>query len=400
MLTFYSLQCMTSFSRTRTGTRPFPGTMGLEGIFREMKKYRKVIFKAMLYFILLILFVRFYLIDEISNFAKGSTTISSRTKRVDFLEAPYITFCFQQPFKPSVIQEYGLTNNEELNFYDITNASKRFSSWELFQKFAYMNEKDFNITIESKIEWERPKDIKFEIQGVATLRHGLCYLMKYKANVSTANERIRVYFRFTGLKEDVPKSVKLYLSSPNNWHGIIVDDWPLIHPQMFEVPIRQQSKSRWIAKMSQTDFHYLYGTQGFETCFMEKINTHYYSYCPTKCFPSLFNFLPNLPPCNTSEEFNCMLDLVLGSRKMRYECLHPKDDIQYKADFYPAYKTHSSGSDFFFMFYFDRGTKDIKEEILIVTAGNFIGSVGGSLGLFLGFSFFSYMSGIFDKILP
>ena len=210
---------------------------------------------------------------------------------------------------------------------------------------------------------------------------------------------ILFHFKFTGLNEDVPKSVKLYLTSPNNWHGMIVDDWPLIHPAIFEVPLSQQGESRWVAKLSQTDFHYMSGTQGFESCFMDQINT-YSSHCPTKCFPTLFNFLPSLPPCNTSEEFKCMLDLVLGYRKMRYECLYPKDDVQYVADINPAIKPRRMKSDLFFMFYFDRGTKDIKEEILIVTAGNLIGSVGGSLGLFLGFSFFSYMAGIFDKILP
>ena len=372
--------------------------MGLEGFLTEMKKKRKVIFKAMLYFILLILFVRFYLIDEIRNFAKGSTTLSSLTKKVDFLEAPFITLCFLPRFKASVLQDYGLPSSKEVDFFAITNASGGLNTWKLFQKLGFAYGKDFNIILQSKIEWEPHKDIKFEIQNVATLRHGLCYLIRYDANVSIDNERIRLYFRFTGLNKEVPKSVKLFLSSPNNWHGLIADDWPLIHPLMFEIPLRKQIESRWIAKVSQTDYHYLSGTQDFEKCFIDQIEK--YSYCPTKCFPSVYNFLPNFPPCNNSEDFNCMQNLILGFRKLRYECLYPKDDVQYKANIYPAYKTQSIGSDFFFMFYFDRGTKDIKEEILIVTAGNFIGSVGGSLGLFLGFSFFSYMSGIFDKILP
>ena len=44
--------------------------------------------------------------------------------------------------------------------------------------------------------------------------------------------------------------------------------------------------------------------------------------------------------------------------------------------------------------------KNVKEEILMVHTTDFIGSIGGSLGLFLGFSCFTYLSGMIDKVLP
>ena len=44
-------------------------------------------------------------------------------------------------------------------------------------------------------------------------------------------------------------------------------------------------------------------------------------------------------------------------------------------------------------------TKVVKEEVLVVTTENLIGSVGGSLGLFLGFSFFTYFSGLLEKFM-
>ena len=240
--------------------------------------------------------------------------------------------------------------------------------------------------------------VQFELQNVATLRHGLCSLIKYKSNVSADNERIRLYFNFTDLKRDTPKSVNVFLSSPNNWYGMILDDWLEMHPPMFEIPVVSKQDSRWIAKVSQTDYYYLSGTKDFEQCFMDQIDK--YSHCPTKCFPVLFNFLPNYSPCNTSEEFNCMWNLILGYRKLRYNCLHPKEDIQYKANFYPSFHTRNNRTEFYFMFYFDRATKEVKEEVWIVTTGHFIGSVGGTLGLSLGFSCFTYLSGIIDKFLP
>ena len=95
-----------------------------------------------------------------------------------------------------------------------------------------------------------------------------------------------------------------------------------------------------------------------------------------------------------------MWNLILGYRRLRYNCLHPKEDIQYKANFYPSFHTRNNRTEFYFMFYFDRATKEVKEEVWIVTTGHFIGSVGGTLGLSLGFSCFTYLSGIIDKFLP
>ena len=40
----------------------------------------------------------------------------------------------------------------------------------------------------------------------------------------------------------------------------------------------------------------------------------------------------------------------------------------------------------------------IQEETLMIDACSYIGSVGGSLGLFLGFSFFTFLSSIVDQV--
>ena len=40
----------------------------------------------------------------------------------------------------------------------------------------------------------------------------------------------------------------------------------------------------------------------------------------------------------------------------------------------------------------------IKEDTLMIGTSPYIGSVGGSLGLFLGFSFFTYLSFCIDKL--
>ena len=115
-------------------------------------------------------------------------------------------------------------------------------------------------------------------------------------------------------------------------------------------------------------------------------------------FPILFNFLPNYPPCKTSEEYDCMRNFLVKFRENRYKCLQYKSNIEYKARFLQSPKMTSNQTEVKFRLYFVKESKEIKEEVLIVTPGNLIGSIGGSLGLFLGFSFFSYLSELIDKI--
>ena len=132
---------------------------------------------------LLVVYINIYLIDEIQNYSSGRTTLSSLAERVDFLEAPHITLCFRDPFKPSVLEKYGLHGNELQSGEFIHNTSGGSERWEIFQNLNYRHEKDFRIKLE--LATAPGKEIKYEIQEVATLLHGMCSLIRYYVNVST-----------------------------------------------------------------------------------------------------------------------------------------------------------------------------------------------------------------------
>ena len=340
-----------------------------------------------------------YLIDEILNYTKGSTTLSSRTEKVKFLEAPYITLCFQPSFKPSMLLKHGLPKHTQhfMELYEALNGM----NMKMYENFSYGYGNDFDIKLEIlKFTHNRSRlieQIDFETQKVLTYRNGLCHLIKYNVNVSTTDDKIRLHFDYKGHNLDTPESAKILLSSPRGWYGIIMDDWPLFDPAILTIPIEKLQTQNWVTKVSQTDYQYMTGTKDFAQCLVEQIARN--SICKTKCYPFLFNFLPNHTLCN-SNEYLCMYSMLVISWKYRYECLHDKKNIRYKAHLYPHIKSKANGSSIFFWLHFDKATKDIKEEVLVITTGSLIGSVGGSLGLFLGFSFFTYLSGIIDKVLP
>ena len=148
------------------------------------KKYQKFYIEGILYLILLAIYINFYLIGEVQNYMKGSTALSSRTEKVEFLEAPHMTLCFQPSFKPSTLQKYGLPEYME-HFKDLYKALKLKGmdmDMEMYENFSYKHEKDFDIKLTKLIFTNGTilnKPIDFEIQKVVTFRNGLCHLIKY-----------------------------------------------------------------------------------------------------------------------------------------------------------------------------------------------------------------------------
>ena len=79
------------------------------------------------------------------------------------------------------------------------------------------------------------------------------------------------------------------------------------------------------------------------------------------------------------------------------QCLRPANTMVYKAKVISVRSSKSDGINMWFKT--STGELEINEEVLSIGLTTFIGSIGGSLGLFLGFSMYDYISSIVDTIL-
>ena len=79
--------------------------------------------------------------------------------------------------------------------------------------------------------------------------------------------------------------------------------------------------------------------------------------------------------------------------------MKPKDTTLYKAKPVPIKRVSNQLSIVELLFSYSSDEIKIEEETLMMGTSSYIGSVGGSLGLFLGFSFFSSLSYFFGKLL-
>ena len=89
-----------------------------------------MVFKILLFLILLILFYFGYFIFVLDSYSKKITNTMTSENFVIQMEPPAITICFDPPFKPSVMEKYNISQKIfETNFYPNLIASKTIKVW-------------------------------------------------------------------------------------------------------------------------------------------------------------------------------------------------------------------------------------------------------------------------------
>ena len=135
---------------------------------------------------------------------------------------------------------------------------------------------------------------------------------------------------------------------------------------------------------------YLKGSPNFKNCIRRLVSKFK---CVEPCYPLIFNNVLDLHPCR-----GCMVNNFIKYRKERNQCLKPMQAMIYEADkYHNAEYDDVSASSFILKFHFMSPMVEILEEIPEISFPDFAGSVGGSLGLFIGFSCYTFLSKIVDK---
>ena len=88
---------------------------------QEIVRY---ILKILTFIILLVLFVYFFLKDQMMSFVKSRTTITSRMlENSPDIEFPTLTLCLLLPTKLSVTKSYGFQNDNKKFYEEIPNST-------------------------------------------------------------------------------------------------------------------------------------------------------------------------------------------------------------------------------------------------------------------------------------
>ena len=370
-----------------------------------------VFLKGLLYLVLFILFVYFFLKDQLGAFTKHRTTITTRGEIAQNLEFPTVTFCFDPRSKQTFAKNVGLSNS----IYDIYKISNpNLTIIETFDKISYNLHKDFdlinfqrskflensfdslngrNLTYGPQLLSECYRDnveMKFNLQPIRT-NLGTCY--KFSPEFSVTLSPVRFCWRIilnSDLK-DKPEWIRMFITSNNSWYGILDSGaWPLFKP-LHQLIHFKKDYTIFLVKVQENMFK-------DEDVFDEHCFKKYFGQrnCSKICHIMSY---PGIPSCSTDEELKCIRRNE-WNYKSYFKCFKSKYLTNYILQDRYTLSTYNDPNMLSTDIYVGVPTmkKVIHEEVELITFQDLIGSIGGSLGLFFGFSFTTIILLFINKI--
>ena len=357
----------------------------------------KVGVRVVVYLSLLALFSYFYLVEQMSDYFKGRTTLTSRTEEVEALEAPTAIICMSAPsIKKSVALQLNLNSTTQIFFEDIPNATfreviektsfKLNQDYEIFVTRKPIDEKDFHKISLGELKVDERKLL---IDSIFTWEHGTCTKIQPTFSESKA-ELLRYIIKMNSSlrHEDTPKEYVFYFTSKDSWQGILDGTWPQFHPA--KVKVIPNSQQWYMAKA--IEFQRDDGFEDSEKCWLSEFD-HFN--CPKKC--QFVNYTSTLPFCRKSEEIDCIFS-ELDTKNLWGKCHKKKKGFYYEGDLVKS-ETFRQENLTYLSLMFVEMSKQIKEEVDVITMSDLIGSVGGSLGMFFGFSISAYILFLLDRCI-
>ena len=360
-------------------------------------KVSKLIVLGFLFLVLLGLYLKFYFLNEAKEYGKGATTFSSTFEKREKLDMPTMVFCMRPSVLPSMTEQFDYQQLFEIKYDDELRESNQ-SVWEIAEKISYKLNRDYllqlrgdafdDITANLDNGVNVVNGVKIEVLEIATYRHGMCQVIHFNGT-ATINQStplsLTIKFDKNMPLEDIPTQVDVMVTSEDGWYGILFDEWPLFQVTKFTFDVQLQTNTLWFLKFGLVEQKFRYGQSNITQC-LDRI---FGNNSPTQCVPLYYNFLSDIPICQNIEEVRCI-------RNERFKCFKPKFLVQYKADPVKT-KTDSKKHTYLrLLMQFPNDLVEISEEIIVFSDLDFLASVGGSLGLFLGFSFFNLGSTIID----
>ena len=206
---------------------------------------------------------------------------------------------------------------------------------------------------------------------------------------------IQVQFNENIADDDIP-TLSLLMSSENNSYGATWSDWlDGKYSQADKVKgftMREAQPTKIINLQKQSNCQH----EAYYTCFHSQLMEQDYSHCPRKCF-SISTLGNALPICNTVEEFQCSHKIALALKKDS-DCLSACTQLDYEivSGYAEDEEQTNAKRNITFAYKIAKTKMKVEEEFLIHDFVGMLSSIGGALGLFIGFSFLNGVSFILN----
>ena len=343
--------------------------------------------------------------DQMSAFIQGRTTITTGNQVADSFEFPTTTICFYPGAKSSALKKLNITENW---FDTFKKGYSNKTIIETFDNVTFQLNTDFEINnIKAYSGYDTGKALKYGVQtlkecvsedvyqdftleSVRTYGTGTCY--KLTPDFLATSAPIRFCFRIV-LKdtlEDKPDSLLLFITSNKSWIGLLDSAWPQFQPLQQTLKFTEEHSGFVVNVVERT---YRDEMKPFENCFRNFFSK---KNCSDICHIISY---PGLPTCLTDNDTICNFGFEWDSPGY-WQCFQTNFattyNLQERLNLPRVRPINTSSVEFYIGI--PTKTKVIHEEVDILTLQDLIGSVGGSLGMFFGFSISASILYLINKV--
>ena len=336
--------------------------------------------------------------DQMVTFMKGRTTITRRVENVNSVEFPTITICFDPATKLSVAKKYGFESHNDKFYREVPNKTLP----QIFNEMSYGFDEDYSIWnyngkkihlgLNEIDAYYSSVKMQFQVEALTTYNSGTCIKLEPRFEMISQSYRLRLSIELSPLigMEDKIDSVLFIFTSNRSWINIPEGIWPQYKPLKARVALVKEYTHLILQPEEE---YFKAGKDGSADC-LKKLVERERQNCSYPCWATT---IPGVPLCQTVKEYNCVENIwytkefndCYTTKKATYYSLmdrgenpYHKDKNTLKTDVYIGIKAMK---------------KVIKEEVFVLTLQDLIGSVGGSLGLFFGFSFSAVLFSCLNK---
>ena len=350
--------------------------------------------------------------STIVTFFSFRTTVAISKETSSELPIPTIVVCQDHKW------DNGFFQNDMFNISD--------KDWILKQFFRLNDKMNISIDIDAPndfVSLQIGNQPFGEVKELLNPWRGLCYVIIPNQSLPKLGNNYVVYLRI-GFSEEIKKfSVSTYFISSEDWPVPILPTFGL--RKLFKIPWPGLQTLTWIGlqrRINKQLENYMYLTDSTANCKNYPPEEESYMECMVRSNVECFEETANVPEsgcacvpngthysyydispmsldweeCKSNSEFNrCFEIMHYCSYAGTSKCGSPCEYVEYTGDFFDMSGASANTNEIFFVFQFNTMDTEVHSEILTFDLATFIGTAGGSLGLFLGFS----LTGFADQVL-
>ena len=381
------------------------------------------VFKGVFLLILFSIFFYFFFLQVVVQYLEKYTNTAKISERVDTVEAPTLTIC--TGWKNSLMEQYKITS---LAFMmrpsNETNIPMNLTVRNLYNEVTHGLNRDFSISVSNIVAHPIPLSIGINTikeEGVLAQNYlvkenpspfyGKCYvIIPNQLQIKPVEDVWSVTIaRNTTLENKDMNNIYIQISSNDTFNTINLKMSGLTNHIREEI-FTEEKNGYLEIEYAENNMEFIKDCSdvAFARCFAKRIVESSDFNCSKKCIPIyaqsvMENIDHDIPQCSNDDEEYCMVGIksYKNYEKLKSKCLKQCKNKDAILDIYRVYTkpVFYIGNVQLELYVRVAPEKVSIKEYLIYDGIGMFGSIGGSLGLFVGFSLFDSLCMVLEYVL-